>query len=193
MIGYFPADLADHLGAPTTSLVYLAEFQFSDFTRRFWRGVGTLEAGGHTWQGFQDARQVSCVHISEIEHPSINIAIKTEITLSSVNRQFLADVRSDSGLIDGAKASVYALAINPGTYQPIGDPIEVFFGYCGAPTIKAKAGNPGIRSVSFSIDCIWSAKNFAPGGRLNDADQRTRYPDDRGLELVGSPAYERVK
>lgn len=196
-IGVFPSSLATDLASPSLATVLLAKFDFGDgsggtLTRRFHAGAGTFTAGGYDWQGVTDPAQTRLVKVGFIELPTVKIAAKVDITLTGVDSTFLAQVRADVAVIYGAPAEIYFQVVNPDTYAKVGDPVLIFDnGICGMPRFKAQAS--GLRAVTFAIDGIWANKNFAPGGRLNDADQQSRYSGDIGLELVGSAAYERIK
>lgn len=196
-IGVFPSSLADDLAAPTVCVIPLAVFQFGDgaggtVTRRFHTGVGTLTIEGVNYEGVTDPGQTRMVSLDFIELPTPQTAPKVDITLTGVDAAFLSTLRSQIGEIYGRPAEIYMAVINPETYQVVGSPVLVFdHGICGMP--RFFADSVGTRAITLPIDGIWSSKNNAPGGRLNDADQKLRYPGDRGFELVGGVAEERIK
>lgn len=48
----------------------------------------------------------------------------------------------------------------------------------------------GTRTVQITVENIFSAQNYAPGGRWNPADQKRRFPGDLGLDFVGVDIVE---
>ena len=199
-IGVFPASAEAYLAAPSVGIVLLAEFGFGDgeggtLTRRFHAGHGDIVAGGYTWQGVSDPGQTRMVQVGAVELPKVQVAAKVEITLTGVDRTLLAQLRADVSVIYGAAAEIHFLIADYETGEPVLDPVLMFDnGICGMPTFTASiAGGVGVRTMIVPIDGIWANKNFAPGGRLNDAHQKARYPGDLGMELIGGPAYERIK
>lgn len=196
-IGVFPAELETALSSPDVHYSLLAKFVFGDgeggtITRRFHRGQGTVAAGGFKWEGVSDPGQTRLTKISAVEMPTPNVAAKIDLTLTGVDRGLLARLRADVRIIYTAECELYAQVVNPDTRDLIGNPVTIFpNGRCGMPRFEATGA--GVRIITIPVDGIWANKNFAPGGRLNDADQKSRYAGDRGLELVGSPAYELVK
>jgi hypothetical protein len=196
-LGVFPASVEDALSAPHVDRVMLARFDFGDgaggtVTRRFHAGVGTIRAGGYDWLGVTDPGGTRVVALSFIELPTPQVLSKVDVTLTGVDSSFLSQVRQDVGLVYGAFAEIYMQLYVSGTAQPIGNPVTLFDnGRCGAPAFSAAA--VGRRTLTIPIDGVWSARNFAPGGRINDADQKARYPGDRGAEAVGGVASETIR
>lgn|GEM_PF-1344111 len=196
-IGVFPEELKPYLRAPTTAYAILAEFEFGDgeggtIIRRFHRGVGTITAGGKKWEGVTDPDKTRVVSIGAVELPTVKSASKVDITLAGLDKEFLSALRQEISVIYGAPAELYLQVYNHDTYETISEPVLWFDnGVCGMPTITANA--KGERSIVIVIDGILAAKNFPPGGRMNDANQKARYPDDRGAELIGSTAYEIIR
>lgn len=196
-VGVFPSELATPLAAPSVASVLLARFDFGDgeggtLTRRFHAGVGKIPAGGYDWEGVTDPGQTRVVSLSAVKLPSPKVAAKVDVTLSGIDRSFLAQLRADVGVIYTAAAEIYLQVGDPDTYEMVGNPVVIFRdGVCGMP--KFAADRQGRRAITIPIEGIWANKNYAPGGRLNDASQKARYAGDRGGELIGSTAYERIK
>lgn len=196
-IGVFPASLETALESPTAALVELAKFVFGDgeggtITRRFHAGAGNITVEGEVYEGVTDPAGIRVVEISPVELPTAQVAAKVDITISYVDKTFAAQVRAERNVIYGAEAEIYECVFDTETYQPITSPVLIFDnGRCGYPRFAIQ-GN-GLRAITIPIDGVWSSKNYEPGGRINNADQTQRYPGDRGFELVGSPAFERIK
>ena len=67
----------------------------------------------------------------------------------------------------------------------------MFPGYISSPKIRWSGINS--RSVSLTIESLWHSQNFPFGGKWTPADQRARYPGDKGLDYVGVKVQEVIK
>ena len=47
--------------------------------------------------------------------------------------------------------------------------------------------------MTVTLESIFSSQNYAFGGKWNGADQRRRYPGDKGLDFVGVKVTETLK
>lgn len=196
-IGIVPIEYAEALRSPNVSLVELAVFVFPDgnggtVTRRWHLGAGTLVVDGDEYYGVTDPSGARVVSIGYVELPTVQIAAKLDITIRGVDQDFVSLIMTDARLVFGSPMELFFVPIDMTTYQPKGPKFLMFDnGRCGMPTITANAS--GLRAITIPVDGIWATKNFAPGGRMNNADQTRRFPGDRGAELIGGPAAERIK
>ena len=68
---------------------------------------------------------------------------------------------------------------------------KILPGYLSAP--KFFWQGPGVRTVSFTIEGFFQAKNFVFGGKWSPAGQRGRYAGDKGLDFMGVDIREQRK
>lgn len=195
-IGVVPAELAELLARPSVCLIDLAVFVFPDgeggtVTRRWHRGAGTLTVDGDEYYGVADPTGARVISIGFVELPTVQVAAKLDITVRGADEDFMSVVLTDSHLIAGSSMELYFCAFDTDTYQPIKKFLMFDNGRCGRPRVRAESS--GLRVIDVPVDGVWSAKNFAPGGRMNNADQQRRFPGDRGAEFIGGPSEERVR
>ncbi|WP_083656504.1 hypothetical protein [Mongoliimonas terrestris] len=190
-IGIIPEEYEALLSAPHVVLTVLAHMQFASGELRLHPGTGTLEAGGLEWQGVTDPGQTRVVKIGPVQLPEVNVASKVDLTLTGVDTAFLRETRrivtSRHREVEGRRADLYLAVFRPGTDTAVTPPLPLFTnGRMTAPSFRFDG--IGNREVTVGIEGVFSAKNFAPGGRYTTADQRRRYPGttDRFFEYVGA-------
>lgn len=168
---------------------------FMDFVgapKRWWTGFGDLEVGGHHWQGLGDLIGVSPIESSyalSAREVSFTVAATPEMlghALNAKSRVRGRDVAISLQLFANAKLASFT----PGggeimTGEPIGSPMSLFTGKMQRMPFEGE----GLTKRQITIESwgIWMRRNAAPRGRWTDADQKARYPADRGLERT--PLY----
>jgi hypothetical protein len=148
-------------------------------------GTGRITIDGTEWRGVSDPLSGRLVAISQVEEPAFGQAPAVTITLSGANREFIQSVHATAREIEGREAIIYWAAFD-GETQTIWSRglVKLFpLGRMTAPAIQWSG--IGQRTVSLTIESVFHAQNFAPGGRWNMAGQLQRYPGDVGLEYVG--------
>ena len=147
-------------------------------------GTGRITVGGQEYRGVSDPVGGRLVSIGQVDEPQFGQAASVEITLTGVTKAFLQSVHSTAAQIEGRSANVYWAAFDGETQQIKTALIPVFpFGRMTRPKINFQG--IGTRIVTITIESIWQAKNFPPGGRWTPADQRARFSGDKGLDRVG--------
>lgn len=148
-------------------------------------GVGSVDLDGHTWIGVSDPLSGRLVSLSQVEEPAFGQAAAITIVLSGANREFIQSVHATARQIEGRPADIYWCAFDGETQQPWASGLKKLFpkGRMTSPSIQWTG--IGQRSVSITIENIFQAQNFAPGGRWTGADQRRRYPGDKGMDFIG--------
>lgn len=188
--GVFPPEVAEMLAAPHVVATILGEFTVSGQVFRLHGGAGVLNAYGKTWYGVTDPTSPRAVSIDAIDCPDPSIAAAVKVTLSGVDAAFVKSMRSDRTGVEGSGAGLYLAVFNPDTMATIGPMVPIFVpAWMTSPTIN-RAGQ-GTRDIEVTLESRWANRNFAPGGRLTDADQQQRFPGDTALEFVGGFFQER--
>lgn len=189
MSAFFTPTEIELLGYPHVARAWFAELHMPDEVLRLHNGVGTVTIGGYEWRGVTDPVGGRAVSISGVREPAFGQAAAVTIVLSGADAAFLRSVRAMRRDIEGREANIYWAAFDGETQAPITGLIGLFTrGYMSAPALSWEG--LGIRTVSLTIENVWSAQNFKPGGRWNGASQRDRYPGDKGLDFVGVSVSE---
>lgn len=152
-------------------------------------GIGRTTIAGTQYKGVSDPIGGRFVSVGQIDEPQFGQAASAAITLSNADRTFLQDVRATAREIEGRVANIYFAAFDGETQALLTALIPLFpFGRMTSPSLSWQG--IGMRLVTLTIESLFQAKNFAPGGRWNPADQQRRYPGDKGLDYVGQKIAE---
>lgn len=183
----------DKLARPHVARAWFGDFDFPDGVLYLHSGEGRLQINRDgkdiEYRGVSDPLSGRLVNISQVEEPRFGAATAVNITLTGVSRDFIAEVFNNGGKIEGRPATLYWAAFDGETQEIITSLVPLFpRGRMSAPSITWQG--LGVRYVSLTIENIWASQNFAPNGRWNDADQRRRFPGDRGLQYVGVEVHE---
>lgn len=181
----------DRLSAPHVARAWFLELDLPDGIVRLHNGIGVVTAGGRDWRGVTDPIGGQLVQMSAVEEPRFGQAVSINITLSGANKAFLQSVHSTRREIEGRRADLYWAAVDGETGEFLIGPKRLFPGKITSPVIHWQG--VGTRLVTVTIESLWSGDNYPFGGRWNDADQRRRYPGDKGLQYCGVKVQEQWK
>jgi hypothetical protein len=181
------ADL-DKLSRPHVARAWFLEMDLPAGVSRLHNGTGRVVLDGFEWRGVTDPIGSQLVDIDAVEEPRFGQASAVKVTLSGANRAFFASVHANARDIEGRDALLYWAAFDAETQEVIIGPKLLFPGKLSSPTLRW--AGLGLRTVSVTIESIWSSQNYSFGGRWTDADQRRRYPGDKGLQYVGISVAE---
>jgi len=179
---FSPTDL-DALSAPHVGRAWFVDIQIPGNRLRLHNGVGRVSVGGHEWRGVTDPIGGRLVSIAEVEDPQFGQAPAVQIGLTGVDVAFVREVHATARDLEGVPADVYWAMFDPETGAELIPLRRLFPGTLSAPLISWPG--PGRRAVAFTIESVWSGKNYQPGRKWNGAEQRRRYPGDLGLDFVG--------
>lgn len=170
----------------------LVHMDFQDAPRRWWTGFGDLTVGGYTWQGLGDL-----IGISQIESSYALSAREVSFTVAATPEMLTLALNAQSRVRDRAVTVYLQLFANatlasftPGgdeimSGDAIGSPMSLFSGTMQRMPYEGEGATS--RRITVEAWGIWKRRNAAPRGRWTDADQKARYPGDRGLERL--PLY----
>ncbi len=149
---------------------------------RFHNGVGTVTVDGKEWKGVTDPLGRQMVGIGQIDETRFGQASAVEIVLSGVDSAFMKSVRDDAAAIEGRRADMYFSVFDAETYETLMFR-KILPGFLSSPKLFWQG--IGIRTISFTIEGFFQAKNFVFGGKWSPAGQRKRYSGDKGLDFMG--------
>lgn len=182
-LGMFPDAAAAALARPSVVCTILARLHLYDGIARLHPGVGDLAINGEVFQGVSDPGRTRLVQLEAVEEPRAGVASAVRVTLTGCDVTFLRAVRADYLRLEGRQAELLF-----GIWDTETDALVAavpFFpgGRMTAPGMRF--ASPGARDFFFTIEGLWSPRNFASAGTISPADQRRRYPGDTALDLVG--------
>lgn len=189
-LGLFTAAQVAALSRPHVVCTLIAALHLYDGVLRVHPGYGTLTVDGNDYLGVTDPGRSRLVGLSEIEEPRVGVASAVEITLSGVDTTFLQAIRADYLRLEGRACDLQFALFDASTSALIGSPVPLMLGgTMTAPRIKFE--RPGVREFRFTVESLWSARNFTPAGRISDADQKRRSAGDKACRHVGSQRIEK--
>ncbi|MEP9374992.1 transcriptional regulator [Mesorhizobium sp. KR1-2] len=185
------ADL-DWLARPHIARAWFLALDLPSGLHRLHSGTGRVTVGGHEWRGVTDPISGQLVSLSNVEEPRFGRAVALNITLSGANREFFKSVHATRRQIEGRRADLYFVVFDgeTGTVWPRGL-AQLFPGKITSPVLQWSG--IGARTVSVTLESLWSSQNFPFGGKWNGADQRGRFPGDKGFDFVGVKVSENWK
>ena len=164
----------------------LVFMDFRDAPKRWWTGFGDLDAGGYRWQGLGDL-----IGISEIE-TSYDLSAQTVTFTVAATQEMLANAIAAKTRVRDRTVTVsmqlFAVEARDGETQrnqPLGSPFVLFSGTMQRMPWAARG--PNERTIRIEAEGLFFRRNAPPQGLWTDADQKSRYPGDKGLERL--PLY----
>ncbi|MGA0617416.1 hypothetical protein [Paracoccus sp. KR1-242] len=167
----------------------LVHMDFLDSPKRWWTGFGDLEVAGHTWQGLGDLitiSEISSTYQVSAQQVTFDVAATPEmlaLALSAKDRVRDRAVTVFLQLFAMDDVEVSGSEIQHG--QPVGSPMALYSGTMQRMPWSATGSNQ--RTIRIEAEGNFFRRNMAPRGRWTDADQKARYPGDKGLERL--PLY----
>lgn len=168
----------------------LAELEYGSGTMRVWRGGRVLTTtDGREWQplaGFGSvsdieggvglqARGVELALTRGTGDPSLDAAVDAEQFAAAL----VADLDED---VQGRRITLYVQVFDVKTLSPLGPPAAKWTGRMGEVTISLK-GTDGA-GANMTAEGLLAEPRGARHGFLTDADQRTRFEDDKSCEFT---------
>lgn len=183
----FSSDDRAWLKAPHVARAWFGYFDLPSGEAWLHNGVGRVTVEGQEYRGITDPVGGQLVSVSAIEDPRFGQAAKVDIIIGGVNAAFFASVKADARDLEGRTAIVRFAVFDPETgamrlFKPM------FPGKMSAPKLHRESISE--RYIGMTIEGFWSAMNYPFGGKWSPADQRRRYPGDKGLDFVGIKVSE---
>ncbi len=164
------------LSASRVHALLLVEALFDSAPLRMWNGTGELTALGKTWIGVGNLQS-----ISQISETSEIRATGAQIGLSGIPSSLLSVVLQED--YQGRRANIYVGAFDLATGLIVVDPLLVFAGSIDTMPI-VEGGETA--SVFASVESRLIRLEGASRRRFTAADQRSVFPDDKGLDHVAA-------
>lgn len=188
IITYPTAEDGEVLSGPHVARAWFLDIELLNGAGKFHNGIGRISVGGVEWRGITDPAGGQVVSIEAVETPRFGQAAAVVVTIASPSVEFFKSVREHARAIEGKRADLYWAAFDPETEQLRLGLNKLFPGKISAPLLGRNAA--GQRTISITVECKWQSQNFPFGGKWNPADQRRRYPGDKGLDFVGVDIFE---
>lgn len=155
--------------------ILLAFLDFATEETRLWSGVGDLLWDDQVWKGIGGLGRVSSLE-ETVELRAVGMSLQ----LAGVKTENISDVASEP--IQGRRAQLWLGFLNS-DFALIADPVMIFDGRMD--TVEIADGGPSA-VITMAVENRLRDLERARARRYTDADQQSRFPNDRGLEYVPS-------
>ena len=186
----FTTDDLDLLSGPHVARIWFLEVDLPSGIQRYHNGIGRVQTGGHEWIGVTNPVG-QFVAVDAVQNVRFGQAAAVTVTIAAADASFFKSMREAARSIEGRRADIYWAAFDPESEQQTISLKKLFPGRISAITVVRQG--VGTRIVQFNIEDMWQAQNYPFGGRWSPADQRRRYPGDKGLDYVGVKVQEQFK
>lgn len=172
--------------ASVVGAAWLVELQFSTGTLRLCSAAQDLAALGYTWQGLG-----ALMGVGDVSESADVGAEQIELSLSLVSTAMLAATLGNVESYRGRRVRLW-LQLLDHTFTPVADPVLRWSGTMEPINVErspASLGGDDEPSGRIVLPCSRSGMSrarHAQGLRLTAAQQRARFPADRGLDYVRS-------
>lgn len=192
MANLFSADDIAFLRRPSIARAWFADLDLLTGSWKLHNGFGDKLIDGQLWHGITDPAGGQIVSIGTVEDPRFGQAAKVDVVLSGINVDFLRSVKTNGRQLEGRRVDMYWCAFDQETQEVWPSGLKKLFpGKMSSPKISWRGINS--RTVAFTIESLWHSQNFSFGGLWTPADQKVRYPGDKGLDYVGVKVQEIIR
>jgi len=155
--------------------ILLVECDFDTAPLYLWNGVGNLSYDSKTYVGAGNL-----LSVGGISESTDLVANGTTVSLTGVNNQLAAIARDEDYQ---GRELVIKLGAMDESGDVIADPVPLFNGFMDVMSIN-EGGE--YSTITVSVENRLIRFDMPKQGRYTDQDQKMRYPDDRGLDMVSS-------
>jgi hypothetical protein len=161
--------------------VLFADLDFPSGHVRVHSGIGTITWGGYDWLGVGTFGDVNGLEESaELERKTVTY------TLRGVPNDLISVVLGED--YQGRTDKVYIAFFDTTTYQMVATPHLLHTGKMDVSTIRES----NTCTISISSESRIAAWKRPTVRRLTDAEQKRRFPGDRGLEFVSQASQKEI-
>lgn len=184
----FPETIARALGGGKVEAANLVKFDFASEAMRLWRDYGPLRTNdGAIWQGVG-----TLGNISGIEQAINGEAPEATVTLSGIDADVMHLARDEfASEVRGRMARVYVQFFgvedddDRDNQRVLDRPFPIWGGRMLRPTFAVDR-QTGERSVTISMESLFSLRSRPRYAMYTDRDQDRRFPGDKGFEFAPS-------
>ena len=191
-MSFFSATIQNALKQKKLCFYWLVDFRF-DIPAYFHNGRGVLEnVGGHDWVGLGHLGKIRGIE-EALRHQANSI----ELTLSGagLTSQFVTmALQEDRSTFLGKYFGIWVQFCDPITWALLDPPYNLQTGIIDGIPISREEDQDGttIRTIKVIGENIFYNRRTPSNSYWTDADQKARYPGDRGLEFIPSMIRKEV-
>lgn len=163
-----------------TGCTILCQMDFATNPKNWWLGYGELTAGGVSYEGTGDAIKIS--RLQQSYGMSTGMA---RFTVPNASPEMIALCDDQESEVAYRRCQVFGQLFgeSESSFTLVGEPFSIFVGRMSDMSTMSSAGE---RVIELEAYGILSKQGKPAYGRWTPADQRARYPGDKGLDLLPS-------
>ncbi len=185
-MAFFTDEQLELLSAGTVRLAFLSEFQFVSQTMYVWNGHYRLTTGGHEWLPMNGTGSIDGIgQSSSITSEQVTFRV---VGIPDQEASLLALAIEQTPEANQQLAKVY-IQLFDDDWQPIGNPILIWFGWMQPPKVSKSAGdmdNGATQELVVTAENVFYNRSRPSHGRYTDRDQQARYDGDKFFQFVSS-------
>lgn len=186
MSDYFSEEQLEYLSGNVVRIDFLIKMDFVSETVRCWNGHYKLTSGGYQWLPLH-----GIATIDGIEYANTTASQSVTFSLSGLPDQS-PDILAKA--LEGTHEAVQQLVtiylqIFDDNWQPVGQPITIWFGFMQPPEITSSeigAEDGNTQTISMVAENIFFNRSKPPYGRYTDRDQQSRFEGDKFFQFVAA-------
>lgn len=160
-------------------ILYLIKLELTSETLYLTNWDQSIEWDGHVWQALTIMPRISNMsESSNLESQAL------DISLSPISTEMLALALGQVDEYRGKPCSIY-MAVLDNNFVQVGDPILRWYGYMDTMTIATQQDDSGMSgAVNLRCETGMHSLGRLKTYRMNNAQQQSRVPGDKGFEYV---------
>lgn len=169
----------DRLSDRHVPILYLIKLELTSETLYLTNWDQSIDWDGHTWQALSITPRISNMsESSNLESQAL------DISLSPISSEMLSLALGQVDEYRGKPCSIY-MAVLDDNFAQLGDPILRWYGYMDTMTIATNSDESGM-SGAINLRCETGMHSLSrlKTYRMNNAQQQSRVPGDKGFEYV---------
>lgn len=172
-------DEIDRLSDRHIPILYLIKLELTSETLYLTNWDQSIDWDGHIWQALSITPRVS-----NLEESSNLESQALDISLSPISPEMLSLALGEVDQYRGKPCSIYMMVMD-NNFVPVGDPVLRWYGYMDTMTIATSQDESGMSgAINLRCETGMHALSRLKTYRLNNAQQQSRVPGDKGFEYV---------
>lgn len=188
-MSFFSDEQIEIMNSKTVRADFLIRMDFVSETKYLWNGNYKLPINGKIYEPLYGIAQIENLSgLTNQESAAVTLKVAG---LPNKEPDILSKVLSENFEVDQRTCIIYMQFFDP-DFQPVGNPIPLFFGFMQKPKIDRTPMTPtegSVQTITLDVENMFFNRSKAPYGRLSDRDQQKRHPEDKMLQFASTLLY----
>ena len=189
-MAFFTAEQIEAFKGQSPRFDFLVKLEFVSDTAYLWNGHYELTTGGNTYLPLHGIGRIEGLGMtSGAQSQAVTLQI-SGLPDQSTNLLALALEQTPEA---NQQLATISLQLFDADWQPVGNPVPVFFGFMQPPKVERAAATKlegAQQTITITAENALYNRSRPPQGRFSDRDQQTRYPGDKAFQFVSSLQFK---